>query len=162
MFENLNAYNFILVALNLIILYAVLRKILFKRVTSFMEKRAQAIEDSIESAENQKAQANKLKLQYEAQIKEARANGEKIIMEATAKASRVSEDIIAKARKDAGLIMQQAKEEIDHEREQMLKEIHNQIVDLTIEAASKVIESDLNTNKNLKLIQKFLDEEGAA
>lgn len=162
MFDSLNAYSFIFVALNLVILYVVLRKILFKRVTDFMENRTNAIENSIKTAEQQKAEANELKLRHEQQLREARADGEKVLAEAIAKANRVADSIIAKARKDAGSIMQQAKQDIEHEREQMLKDIHNQIVDLTIEAASKVIAADLNTNKNLKLIQEFLDEEGAA
>ncbi|MDP4153593.1 MAG: F0F1 ATP synthase subunit B [Bacillota bacterium] len=162
MLESLNAYNFILVALNLIILYVVLRKILFKPVTSFMEKRTQSIRDSIEEAQKQEAEANDLKLKYENQLSDAKLVGEKIIADATEKSNRISDEIIAKANQEASFIMQKAREEIEHEREQMLKEVYNQVVDLTIGAASKVIESDVDSAKNLKIIKKFLGEEGAA
>ena len=127
-----------------------------------MERRTQAIKDSIADAEKQKAQAAELKLRYEKQMSEAKDNGEKIIAEAMEKAARESDKIISEAKREASFMIQNAQEEIQREREQMLKEIKNQVADLAIMAASKVIESNMNTKKNRKLVDEFLDREGVA
>ena len=162
MFESLNGYNFILVALNLIILYVILRKILFKPVTEFMEKRTQSIKDSIDDAEKQKKEALEMKQSYEAQLREAKIKGETIINEAIEKAGRASDEIIMNARKEASLLKDAAREETEHEREQMLRDIHNQVVELVVAVSSKVLDANYNTTKNQQLIEEFLGEEGAA
>jgi F-type H+-transporting ATPase subunit b len=160
--ESLNLPSCILVFINLIILYAVLRKILFKPVTEFMEKRTQSIKNSIDNAEKQKAEAHELKLQYEKQMSEAKGTAEKIIDEAVAKAARKSDQIVAEAQDQAGIVLANARVEIERERQQMLKDIRNQVVELAIGAASKVVESNMDTGSNKVLVDKFLDEAGAA
>lgn len=162
MLESLNAYSFILVAVNLLILYIVLKKILFKPVTAFMEKRTQAIENSITDAEKQKAEAAALKASYEQLLKESKVQGEQIVAEAAARAGAKSDQILAKAKADADLLLQNARAEINREREKMLQEIHNQVVDLAIEAAGKVVEANMDTSRNIQIVENFLEEEGAA
>lgn len=162
MFDSLNAYKVLMVALNLIILYAVLRKLLFKRVTEFMENRTKSIKDSIESAEKARAEAGELKLQYENQLNTARDKGEKIIEEARIKAEKESDRIIAAARQQSESILAKAMEEVEQERLQMLKEIRSQVAGLALAAASKVIEANMDTEANRALVDRFIDEAGAA
>jgi len=162
MFENLNAFKVIQVALNLIILYVVLRKILFKPVTQFMENRAKSIKDSIDNAENAKVEAAELKQKYEDLLKAARIEAIKITEEAYAKAEKEHEKITAEAQKESQRILQHARQEIEREREQMLKDIRSQVAGLALSAASKVMEANMDTESNRKLVNKFIDEAGAA
>ena len=97
---SLSAYKVVMVAINLIILYIVLRKLLFLRVTQFMENRTKAIKDSIDNAEKAKAEADELKLQFESQLRTARDKGEKIVEEARIKAEKEYDRIVAAAKQD--------------------------------------------------------------
>jgi F-type H+-transporting ATPase subunit b len=162
MIDNINLYQCVFEVLNLIILFVVLRKILFKPVTEFMEKRTQSIVSAIEDADKQKAEAQEMKLHYEQQLSEAKGTAGKIIDEATAKAARKGDEIVAEARDEASVILASARAEIERERQQMLRDIRTQVVELAIDAASKVVESNMDTGSNKVLVDKFLDEAGAA
>jgi F-type H+-transporting ATPase subunit b len=162
MLESLNAFKVILVALNLIILYTVLRKLLFKPVTQFMENRTNAIRDSIENAEKTKSEAEELKRRYEEQLRSARAEGARLIDEARARADREHDRLVAEARAEAEGILDSAREEIERERMQMLKEIRGQVAGLALAAASKIVEANMDTESNRTLVDRFIDEAGAA
>jgi F-type H+-transporting ATPase subunit b len=162
MLESLNVFKVIQVALNLIILYVILRKILFKPVTQFMDNRVKSIKDSIDNAEKAKVEAAELKQKYEDLLKAARIEAIKITDEAYAKAEIEHEKITAEAQKESQRILQHARQEIDREREQMLKDIRSQVAGLALAAASKVMEANMDTESNRKLVSRFIDEAGAA
>lgn len=162
MLESLNAFKIIFVALNLIILYVVLRKILFKPVTQFMENRTQSIRDSIGNAEKAKSEADDLRRKYEEQLRNARAEGERLIEEARARADMEHDRLVAEAESEAEGILEKAREEIERERAQMLREIRGQVAGLALSAASKVIEANMDTESNRELVDRFIDEAGVA
>jgi F-type H+-transporting ATPase subunit b len=150
------------VAVNLIILYVALRKFLFKPVTQHMENRTKSIKDSIQHAENSKAEAMELKKKYEEQLRDSKLEAEKIINDAKARANNEYSAIVASARKEAEDIVQRGKEEVERERQQMVKGIKTQVAGLALAAASKVIEANMDNENNKKLVNKFIDEVGAA
>lgn len=162
MLESLNEMKFIIVALNLILFYIVLRKLLFKRITDFMDSRANSIKNSIEDAEKQKAEAAELKLTYEEKLKSARSEAETIVNEAVLKAGREHDRLVAEAKQEAESILARAREEIEHERAQMIKDVRGQVAGLALAAASKVMEANMDTESNKVLVNKFIDEAGAA
>lgn len=162
MLESLNYYKIIMAALNLIILYVVLRKLFFKRVRDFMESRSKSIRDSISDAEAQKAEALEMKRAYEEQLRMAKSESEKIMSDAIAAAEREREKLIREAKKEAESILKKAREEIEQERARMIKDAQTQIASLALAAATKVLEANMNTEENKKLVEKFLDETGVA
>lgn len=154
--------TFIWTIINLIVLYLFLRKLLFKPVTSFMEKRTSSIKESLNNADLKLKEADSLKLKYEDKLKSAFAEAEKIINEAREKATKQYEEILSNAKKDADSKLQKAREEIELEKAKMMKEVKKQITSLAIAAASKVIEANMDNEKNIALVNKFIDEVGAA
>jgi F-type H+-transporting ATPase subunit b len=58
--------------------------------------------------------------------------------------------------------MEKGREEIEREREQMLKDIKGQVAGLALAAASKVIDANMDNERNRALVDKFIDEEGVA
>lgn len=154
--------TFIWTAVNLLILYFVLRKLLFKPVTQFMSNRTKSIKDAIEDAEKNRLEAAELKQKYESQLGNAKSEADRILEEARARADKEYEDIINTARKDAEYILLKAQEEIEQERAQMLRNVKNQVTELALLAASKVIEVNMNNEINKALVNKFIDEVGAA
>ena len=162
MLESLNAIKPVFAILNLLLLYIVLKKVLFKPVTEFMENRTQSIKNSIDDAEKQKAEAMELKRSYEEQLGHAKEDAEKIVKEARAKAEAEHDRIVEDGRKEAEALMASAKENIESERSRMISELRAQVAGLALAAASHVIEVNLDTEKNRALVDKFIDEAGAA
>lgn len=161
MLESLNGFKFIMAFLNLIILYFVLRKVLFKPIMEFMDNRTKSIENSIADAERQKAESIEMKNAYETQLKTAKAESKKIIDTAVAKAEARQENIMAETQCRAEELLAGTREEIRLEREQMLKGVRSEVASLALAAASKVLEANMNTESNRILIDKFIDEAGA-
>ena len=162
MLESLNAFKFLIVCANLVILYLFLKKVLFKPVTKFMEERTKSIVDAIDNAEKAKIEAADLKQQYELKLRAAKDEADKIISDSNVRANKEYDVILGAAKHDAQGVMAKAREEIERERTQMLKDIKNQVATLALAAATKVIEVNMDTVKNRALVDKFIDEEGAA
>ena len=160
--QSINLYTCIFAFLNLLILYFVLKKILFKPVMNYLEKRQNEVADTIKATEEAKADAQQLKQQYEAQLKESRAEGQKVIEEMTERANQIYAETVRKAEEESRAILERAKEAAEREHEKVLKESKAEISGLAIAAASKVVEANMDTESNRKIIDQFLEETGAA
>ena len=154
--------TFIWTLFNLLLLYFLMRKLLFKPVTAYMDNRTKSIKDNMESAEKSKADALALKQKYEDQIKTARDEADKILDDVRARAGREYEAAVGAAKKDAEAVLIRAREEIERERAQMINEVKGQVAGLALAAASRVIEANMDTESNRVLVNKFIDEAGAA
>ena len=148
--------------INLIVLYVVLRKVLFQPVMNFMNNRTKTIEDSIADAEKQKAEATEMKASYEEQLKAAKVESKRIIDAAVMKAETQQANILAEAQLQAEELLTKTRKEIELEREQMLKDVRNELAGLAFAAASKILEANMDTESNRQIVDKFLDEAGAA
>lgn len=154
--------TFIWAMINLAILYFILKKVLFKPVTEFMEKRTNSIKDGLDSVAKGMAEAAALKDQYEARLKSAQVEAEEIVRSARKNASLEYDSIIKNAREEAAKILESARSEVERQRQEMMKEIRNQIASLALAAASKVVEANMNTESNKAIIDRFIDEDGVA
>lgn len=155
-------YTFILVALNLVILYFFMRKFLFKPVTNFMEKRKNSIEEGLKDAADAKIEAAEVRKKYEEQIKNIKEDSDKLLNEARTRAAREYDEIVATAKKDALAIVQKGHEDVERERAEMLSQIRQQIAVLAIAAATKLVQANMDTDANKVMVDKFIDEAGAA
>ncbi len=149
-------YNII----NIIILFLLLKKFLFKPVTEIMEKRQQLIEASLKDAEDSKTQANDLKLQYENALKEAKEEAVSIVRDAKVKAEAEYERKMKDAANDARTVVENAEKTINIEREKAIRSAKSEIASLALAAASKVVEKETNDENNRKLLNDFLSEAG--
>lgn len=155
-------YTFIFVAINLIVLYFFMKKFLFKPVTNFMENRKNSIEQGLQDAEAAKLEAAEIRKNYEEQIKNIKIDSDKMLNEAKARAAREYDDIVAAAKKEALAIVQKGHEDVERERAEMLRQIRQQIAVLALSAASKVVQANMDTDANKVMVEKFIDEAGAA
>lgn len=150
--------TFIWTAVNLLVLFFVLRAILFKRITVFMGKRADSIRNAIEAAEIDRQAAHELKDRYEAFLKETGKEAGRITDEARQQSDAKHRVIVDTAKAEAQAILQHAREEIEQERRQMIKAVRNQVVELVLLASSKVVEANLDNAGNRVLVERFIDE----
>lgn len=154
--------TFVAAAINLFILYWALKKVLFKPVSEFMENRTNKIENSLKAASQKNEEADKLKNEYQNQLLTAREQADGILKEAQARAAREYDSMLAQAKADTQDLLEKSRADIERERQQMIREIKNQVASLALAAASKVIEANMDNEKNKALVDKFIDEEGAA
>lgn len=162
MLESINLYTCVFALLNFLILFFILKRVLFKPVMKYIDDRNNEIETSIKESEEANAEAKELKAQYELQLKNAQAEGQKIIDDMTARANKIYDSTVAEARQESQDIIARAKEDSEREHQLILQQSKAEITGLALAAASKVIGANMDNETNRKIIDKFLDETGAA
>ena len=151
---------FVIQIINALLLFGVLTFILFKPVTKFLNKRTENIQSSIDEAEVKLSEADKLKAEYEKQLRDIKNERNAIIGKATERAEMEGNKIVAAAREDAEEILEKTRLQIEGDKERMLEEVKAEISSLVIAVASKVIEKELDEALHQNMIQNFIDEVG--
>jgi len=146
---------------NLIVFFIILKKLLFQPVMGMIEKREQMISGQIEDAEQKNTQAGLLKERYEAELKNANQEAARIVKTAKERGKEEYEKILRDADAEASKIIADARKTIETEREKAVQGIQNEIAQVAIAAASKVIQENVDQASNEKILDDFLREAGA-
>ena len=146
--------------LNLIVLYLILKKLLFGRVNAVLEQRAALVKSQIASAEENNRQAESLRAQYESKLTDARHEAAKLVADAQTRAQRVYEGKMAEAAADAKRLRNEAEAQIASDRETMLRSARGQVASLALLAAAKVAQHSLNSGDDKDFVDSFLSEVG--
>lgn len=152
--------NVVFNIINIIVLFLLLKKFLFRPVTEIMEKRQSIIEASLNDARDSKTQAEKLKTQYEDALKDAREEASNIVKDAKTRANAEYDKKMQDAKNDANALLAKAEKTIALEREKAIKSAGNDIASLAIMAASKVIEKETDAESDNKILDEFLSQAG--
>ena len=122
-----------------------------------LDKREEDIREALASAEKARQDAEKASSEYEDMMRKAQAEAQQIVSEGKAAGERVKNDIQSAANDKADEIIEKAKAQIDAERRKAIQEIKSSVVDLSIDAAAKVIERNLDSDDNRKLVDQALE-----
>lgn len=155
-------WNILWTIVNILVLFLFLKKFLFKPVTEMMEKRKQLIENSLQDAEDTKAEALQLKNQYEQELSHANEEAAKIINEAREKAMLETNRQLRQAREEAAKIIQDATKTIELKRQKSLQNAQAEIAGIAMLAAAKIIGKNIDNDTNKELLGDFMNEVGAA
>lgn len=145
---------------NTFVLFLILKKLLFEPVTAFMAERENEIAEEIKNAEEKNLEAEKLKEKYSSKIKDIENEGKQIIKKAKEIADKEASEIVSNAREEEKEIRLKNQKELEREKAKAVNELKDEISNLTIQAASKVIGKNLKKEDHLALIDQFIDEVG--
>ena len=125
-----------------------------------MEERRTNIESMLAQAENERQQAEKIKREYQEEMRKARQEAQEVI----AKATKISEvratEILAASHDEAEKIKKSALVDIERERDRAISEVKAQVADLSVLVAEKIIRQKLDMKGQGKLIEQFIQEVG--
>ena len=127
-----------------------------------LDKREEDIREALATAEKARQDAEKASSEYEDMMRKAQAEAQQIVSEGKAAGERVKNDIQSAANDKANEIIEKAKAQIDAERRKAIQEIKSSVVNLSMDAAAKVIERNLDSDDNRKLVDKTLEGIGEA
>lgn len=145
-----------------VILWFLLQKLAFPKILGAVEAREKALEEAIEAAKRDREAAAQVLAEHRAQLDGARAESQKLIADARAVAEKMRADLLEKTRLDQQELLERARQDIAAEREKAIAELRREAVDLAIAGAGKVVEENLDTEKNRRLVERFLASLGAA
>lgn len=144
--------------LNILILYFILKKILFKPVGKYMNDRSNKIEEALSKAEEAKKKVEEMEKEHQARLKEIKQQGVLIMDTYKKKAETEYNSIIEKAKKDAEVMISNARSELEVEKEKLMNDIKGEVSDLVLAASKKVLNKNLDEKASKQLIEEFLDE----
>ena len=140
-----------------VLLLIVLKAVAWKPLLGMLKEREERIQESLEQAEKARQDAQ---VAAEANLKamaESQAEAQRTITEGREAAERVAQDVRERAQAEAQQLLQQAQRTIQQEKDQAIQELRNQVADLAILAAGKILEENLDEGRNRKLVDEFID-----
>lgn len=139
-----------------LILFAVLGKFVFPKITAAVEAREMALEEAIEGAKRDREEAAKYLEEQRAGIETARNDAQKILAEGRSMGEKLRGEMMEVTRVQQQEMLDRARREIEAERNRAIAEMRREAVDLAIAGASKVIERNLDQKSNREIVEKFL------
>ena len=127
-----------------------------------LDKREEDIKNALLAADKAKEDAEKASQDYEELVKKARIEAQQIISDSKIAGDRVKNEIESVAKENAEEMIEKAKIQIESESQEAMQKIKSTVVDLSIEAAAKIIEKNLDSEDNRKLVDQTLDGMGQA
>ncbi len=146
--------------INIVILCALLRILLWKPVLGIIEKRQQTIRDDLDEADRKNREAEAVKAQYEASLTGARKESADLVEQARAEAGERYDAIIAQANAEAEAIREKAGADAAAEKEKMLAEAKGELADLAILAAAKLMGGTVDEETDRRILDDWLAENG--
>ena len=159
-FVGVNLWTMIFAWCNLLILYLVLRKLLFNPIKNMIDSRQKEIDDMYTDAEASRVAAAELKTEYEAKIEQATEESEDILKRAVRRAQLKEEEILREADERAARTLERAAEQVELEKQRALNEVKDEVSEMAIGIASAVIERDVSKDEHKKLIDEFISNIG--
>ena len=159
---SVNIWQILISLANLLIIFLILKKFLWKPVKKVMDQRRAMVDDQFAAAAEAEAKAEKDKAQWAAKLATADEEAAARIADADETARRHGDRVIVEARVKADGIIRQAEAEAALERQKAEAGMKQEIAVVGAALAEKMLEREMNAADHEKMIESFLDEMGDA
>lgn len=153
-------WNIVVVLLNFFVIMCILKKFLYKPVKKMLAERETEVTQTYAQAEQAKAEAMGMKKDYEVKLNDAKQTAGEIIADATKKAQSRGDELVAAASAKSDDMIKKAEVQIAQDKKRAINEIKNDIADIAINAATKVVSKQLDVNDHKQLIDDFIENAG--
>jgi F-type H+-transporting ATPase subunit b len=142
-----------------VLLFVVLR-LLWPNVDATYRKRTENIEGRLERAEREKDEADRLLEEYRRRLAAAEDEAQRILEEGRTAAERIRREVRGKAEEEASRELERARQAIRAERDQAMRDLRREVGSLAVELAGRVVENSLDRDRQLRLIDRYIDDLG--
>jgi F-type H+-transporting ATPase subunit b len=151
---GLMVWTLFLFGVSMFILY----KVAFPRIAEALDRRQKAIEDSIDTAERTRREADELLAEYRERLTAARQQADDIVARARRAGEQQEADAVAHGRQRREELLEQARRDIEVETRRAIQEIRAEVADLTILATEKVTRKTLTADDQRRLVDEAVAE----
>lgn len=143
---------------NFLILVYILKRFAYRPLMGVLEERQKKVADTIDFAERERQEAQQLKLEYQQKLAEARTQAQAIVEKAEKLAIENKEEILKEARLESARILKTVQAEVARERELALAQLRGEVIALSMAAAGKIIEKNIDDETNAALVSSFIEK----
>lgn len=153
-------FDVVLVLIAVFFLFLIMSYKLFNPARKLLRDRQKRIQDDIDNASNDREEAQALKAEYEAKLKNVDKEAEAILSETRQKALKNEAKIIEEAKIEASRIIARAQEEAELEKKHAMDDMKQEVIQIASLMASKVVAANIDTNIQNSLVDETLREMG--
>jgi F-type H+-transporting ATPase subunit b len=143
-----------------LVLYLLLSKFAFGPLFGMMEKRRQMVKDQLQTADNNRKQAEQLLEEQKQALQQARKEAYEIIEQAKQTSSKQADEIIVAARAETNRLKDEALQDIESEKNKAVAALRSQVSAMSVMIASKIIEKQIDEKSQQELVEHYLKEVG--
>jgi F-type H+-transporting ATPase subunit b len=141
-----------------LVLLGLLARFAWRPLLDALEQRELAIKKSLDDARQAKEELQRVQVESQRILSEARAEAGEIVSRTRADAARFADEMKQKARTDAEALVKHAERQIEMQTARAVETIRHEAVDLSVAIASKILRRDISKEDNERLIQDTLKE----
>ena len=139
-----------------LLLLGALWKLGWPALLKSVEERERRIQQQLDEAARAQAESARLLEEHKRMVAAARSEAQEMVAKAKTLAEKERETLLATARHEYEQLLARARKDIEAEKEKAILELRREAVDLSIAAASKLIEAKLDTEANRRLVTEYL------
>ncbi len=130
----------------------------YRPIRKVLEERSRRIRDSVEQTERDRSEGERVRVEAEQELKDARLEAHRILVEADVTRGRLLEEARSEAREEARAIVEEARTQIEGQRRATVEELRRAFADAAISAAEAIVVENLDTERHRRLIERALEE----
>lgn len=161
-FISITPWTIIFQICNLLILCALVKKFLWKRVMAVLDKRQAEIDGIYSAADKDREDAAEMKREYTERMSNARDEADRLVKNAVDTAQRRGDAIVEEARTEATHMKQKAENEIEQEKRKAYSELMGEISGMAADIAGRMVEREINPDDHRELVEEFIKSAGEA
>jgi len=155
---NADIGNFVFTLIIFSVVVAVLGRFAWKPLLNVLNERERLVRDSLERARQERVEAEKRLAEYQAQLERARQEASAIVAEGRRDAEVVRRKLQEQARKEAEEMLARARREIQLAADSARKVLHDEVAELAVELAGRVLRRQLSAADHRALVAESLKE----
>ena len=159
---QINFFWVITQAISFLIFLAILYFAAFRRIGGVLEERRSRIEQGLQDAEQARRDRDAAAAERAATLQEARREANEILTRAQKVAQETRDADIAATKADLERMRERAAAEIDAEKQRAIADLRNEVADLALRAAGRVVGETLSSERERRLVADFLSETGSS
>ena len=161
-FISITPWTIIFQICNLLILCALVKKYLWKRVMAVLDKRQAEIDGLYDAAGKDRADAAQIKEEYTARMSSAREEADRLMKNAVDTAQNRGEAIVKEAQAEVAHLKQKAENDIEQEKRKAYSELMGEISGMAADIAGRMVEREINADDHRELVEEFIRSAGEA
>lgn len=149
---------FLWTILTFLVLLVLLAKFAWKPLLALLDRREEMIRQSLDDADKAKQELQRLQQESKEILSKARVEAQSILAKSRSQAEKLKGELRQEAKVQADSILRDAEKQIQVETEKAIAVIKNEVVDLSLLVASKLIKKNLSKEDNQSLIEESLKQ----
>ncbi|MBO7150525.1 MAG: F0F1 ATP synthase subunit B [Clostridia bacterium] len=157
---SVNIWQVIISVINLFLMFLILKRFLFAPVQKMLATRQAQLDKQYDDAAQAQKEAHESKQAYEDKLAGADEEARAVVRRAMQKANAMSDDILRDTGKKVDAMMEKAKADIAQEEKRARNELKDEIAQMSLDIAQRVVGKTIDENDHRKMIDGFIAEMG--